>query len=186
MKKIFILSFLVIGITQSNAQMLKFGVKAGANFASLEGDGVEGLNTYTSFHFGALLEIKVFENFSIQPELLYSSQGAKVNEENVKDINFNYITVPVLAKFYLISEKLSVEAGPQFSFLIDDNLKEAFGGIGNTFETESFDFATVGGLGFQFTENFFAQARYVVGLTEASKEAEIKNRVIQVSLGYRF
>jgi hypothetical protein len=178
-KLIFILAFFAFGITQTYAQMLKFGLKAGANFASLDGDGVEGLDTYTSFHFGALLEVKVFENFSIQPELLYSSQGAKVDSEAFDDINFNYITVPVLAKFYLISGKLSLEAGPQFSFLIDDN-------VGDQFESESFDFAAVGGLGFQFTENFFAQARYVAGLTEASKDAEVKNRVIQVAIGYRF
>jgi opacity protein-like surface antigen len=178
-KLIVIFALILISVTDANAQMLKFGVKAGANFASLEGDGLEGLETYTSFHFGALLEVKVFENFSIQPELLYSSQGSKVNEENVKDINFNYITVPVLAKFYLISEKLSLEAGPQFSFLIDDNLEE-------TFESKSFDFAAVGGLSFQFTENVFAQARYVAGLTDTTKDAEIKNRVIQISIGYRF
>ena len=178
-KLILIFAFMVIGLTQSNAQMLKFGVKAGANFASLEGDGLEGLETYTSFHFGALLELKVFENFSLQPELLYSSQGAKVNSEAVDDINFNYVTVPVLAKFYLISDRLSVEAGPQFSFLIDDN-------VGDQFESESFDFAAVGGIGLNITDNIFAQARYVVGLTEASKDAEVKNRVIQVSLGYRF
>jgi len=178
-KLIVIFALILISVTDANAQMLKFGVKAGANFASLEGDGLEGLETYTNFHFGALLEVKVFENFSIQPELLYSSQGAKVSDENVKDINFNYVTVPVLAKFYLITDKLSVEAGPQFSFLIDDN-------VGDQFESESFDFAAVGGLGFQFTENFFAQARYVGGLTEASKDAEVKNRVIQVAIGYRF
>ncbi len=178
-KLILIFAFFVFGLTHSNAQMLKFGVKAGANFASLEGDGVEGLDTYTSFHFGALLELKLFENFSVQPELLYSSQGAKVNSDAFDDINFNYITVPVLAKFYLISDKLSVEAGPQFSFLIDDN-------VGDQFKTESFDFAAVGGLGLNITNNIFAQARYVVALTEASKEAEVKNRVIQVSLGYRF
>lgn len=111
MKKIiFISAFLLIGIFQADAQMLKFGVKAGANFNSLDGDDAQGLDTYTSFHFGALLEVKVFENFAIQPELLYSSQGAKVNEENIKDINFSYITVPVLAKFYLITDKLSLEA----------------------------------------------------------------------------
>lgn len=178
-KLILIFAFFIIGQTHSNAQMLKFGVKAGANFASLEGDGVEGLDTYTSFHFGALLELKLFENFSVQPELLYSSQGAKVNSDAFDDINFNYVTVPVLAKFYLISDKLSVEAGPQFSFLIDDNVSDQF-------KTESFDFAAVGGLGLNITNNIFAQARYVVGLTEASKEAEVKNRVIQVSLGYRF
>lgn len=178
-KLILIFAFLVLGLTQSNAQMLNFGVKAGANFASLDGDGLEGLETYTSFHFGALLELKVFENFSLQPELLYSSQGAKVNSEAVDDINFNYVTVPVLAKFYLISNRLSLEAGPQFSFLINDN-------VGDQFESESFDFAAVGGLGLNITDNIFVQARYVAGLTEASKDAEVKNRVIQVSLGYRF
>lgn len=54
------------------------------------------------------------------------------------------------------------------------------------FESKSFDFAAVGGLGFNFTENIFAQARYVAGLTDTTKDAEIKNRVIQVSVGYRF
>lgn len=180
MKKIiFISTFLLIGIFQSNAQMLKFGVKAGANFNSLDGDGAEGLDTYTSFHFGALLEVNVFENFAIQPELLYSSQGAKVNEENIKDINFSYVTVPVLAKFYLITDKLSLEAGPQFSFLVNESVPDQF-------ESKSFDFAAVGGLGFNFTENIFAQARYVAGLTDTTKDAEIKNRVIQISVGYRF
>lgn len=180
MKKIILISFfLLIGIFQSNAQMLKFGVKAGANFNSLDGDDAQGLDTYTSFHFGALLEVNVFENFAIQPELLYSSQGAKVSEENVKDINFSYVTVPVLAKFYLITDKLSLEAGPQFSFLVNENVPDQF-------ESKSFDFSAVGGLGFNFTENIFAQARYVAGLTDTTKDAEIKNRVIQVSVGYRF
>ncbi|WP_333694398.1 porin family protein [Flavobacterium sp.] len=178
-KAIVLMAFCLIGFSQANAQMVKFGVKAGANFASLDGDDLSGLDTYTSFHFGAIVEFKIFENFSIQPELLYSSQGAKVNSVALNDINYNYITVPALAKFYLISNKLSLEAGPQFSFLIDDNVKDQF-------ETKSFDFGAVGGLGFQITENIFAQARYVVGLTDTSSDAEIKNRVIQVSLGYRF
>lgn len=173
-----ILTLLILVVGQSNAQLLKFGLKAGANFSNLEGENIEGSN-YTSFHFGALLEVKLFENFSIQPELLYSSQGAKVSEENVKDINFSYVTVPVLAKFYLITDKLSLEAGPQFSFLVNESVPDQF-------ESKSFDFAAVGGLGFNFTENIFAQARYVAGLTDTTKDAEIKNRVIQVSVGYRF
>ena len=180
MKKLLLICSMVFLIhATSNAQFLKFGVKAGANFNSLEGDDISGLDTYTSFHFGATLEFKVLENLSIQPEVLYSSQGAKVNEENVRDINFNYITVPALAKIYLISEKLSLEAGPQFSFLISESVPDQF-------ESKSFDFAAVGGLGFQFTENIFAQARYVMGLTDTSSDASVKNRVVQISLGYRF
>ncbi|WP_291118211.1 porin family protein [Flavobacterium sp. UBA6135] len=180
MKNIFLIcSIALLMHATSNAQFLKFGLKAGANFASLDGDGVSGLDTYTSFHFGGLVEFKVLENLSIQPEVLYSSQGAKVNEENIKDINFNYITVPVLAKIYLISEKLSLEAGPQFSFLMNDNLNDQL-------ESKSFDFAAVGGLGLQITDNVFVQGRYVLGLTDTTSNAEIKNRVIQVSVGYRF
>jgi hypothetical protein len=84
-----------------------------------------------------------------------------------------------LAKIYLISEKLSLEAGPQFSFLMNDNLPDQF-------ESKSFDFAAGGGLGFQFTEIIFAQGRYVLGLSDTTSDAEIKNRVIQISVGYRF
>lgn len=180
MKKIFFPIFILLAFSVSaNAQLLKFGIKAGANFASLEGDDATGLDSYTSFHFGGILEIEVLENFSIQPELLYSSQGATVNNDAFKDINYNYITVPALAKFYLTSKKLSLEAGPQFSFLVNENVSEQF-------ETNSFDFAAVAGFGYNITENIFAQARYVWGLTEADKNASVTNRVIQVSVGYRF
>lgn len=178
MKKILFVMLLCFGMNTVNAQMLKFGLKAGANFSNLEGDGVDG-STYTSFHFGAVAEISLLENLSLQPELLYSSQGTKVDVAGVKDINYNYITVPVLAKFYLTSKKLSLEAGPQFSFLINEDVEE-------TFEGEKFDFAATAGLGYNITDNFFAQARYVMGLTEASKDGEVTNRVIQLSVGYRF
>ena len=178
MKKVIVLFVLLLSVNSLNAQMLKFGVKAGANFSNLEGDTVEG-STYTSFHFGGVVEISLLENLSLQPELLYSSQGTKVDEAGIKDINYNYITVPVLAKFYLTSKKLSLEAGPQFSFLVDQNLEDQY-------EAESFDFGVAAGLGYNITENFFVQARYVAGLTEANKDAEVTNRVIQFSVGYTF
>lgn len=181
MKKSLIITIALIftGISTSYAQGLKFGVKAGANFSTLEGDNTYDLSNYTNFHFGALLELEVFQNFSIQPELLYSSQGAKVDSDAVKDIKYDYVTVPVLAKFYLITDKLSLEAGPQFSFMINESVPDQF-------RTKSFDFAAIGGLGLNITDNIFAQARYVIGLTDTTKDAEIKNKVIQVSLGYRF
>lgn len=176
MKKLFVMAVLLIaGSSSMSAQGLDFGVKAGANFAKLDGEGLEGDNL-TSFHVGALVEINVFENFSVQPEVLYSSQGTKIDEE---DIKLDYLSVPVLAKFYLISDKLSIEAGPQFSFLVNDNVEEQF-------ETKSFDFAAVGGLAFNFTENIFAQARYVAGLTDTSEDAKVTNQVIQLSVGLKF
>jgi hypothetical protein len=178
MKKTIVLAFfLIIGMANSNAQVLKFGLKAGVNFANLSGSDADGFDGLTSFHFGAVGEIKVFQNFAIQPEVLYSSQGAK--SDAFDDIKYDYITVPVLAKFYLITDKLSLEAGPQFAFLVNDN-------VDSTFETETFDFAAVGGLGFNFSKHVFAQARYVVGLTDTTKDADVKNSVIQLSIGYTF
>lgn len=178
MRKAIVLLAILASIAGLNAQTLKFGLKAGANFANLEGNTIEG-STYTSFHFGALMEVKVFENLSLQPELVYSSQGTKINEAAFTDINYNYINVPVLAKFYLTKNKLSLEAGPQFSFLINENVPDQF-------EGETFDFGLAGGLGYNITNHFLLQARYVAGLTEANKNAEVKNRTIQLSLGYRF
>ena len=178
MKKLILLSaFLVLGITSSQAQV-KFGVKAGANFANLESD--VNSDNITSYHAGVLLEAKVLPNFAIQPEVLYSSQGADLNNEKFK---LDYISVPVLAKFYLISDKLALEAGPQFSFLINEDTPNT---IDETFETKSFDFAALGGLSFNITDNVFAQARYVVGLTDTTKDADVTNRVIQLSVGLRF
>ncbi len=43
-----------------------------------------------------------------------------------------------------------------------------------------------GGLSYKLTKSIFVSGRYVAGLTEAKKEADVKNSVIQFSLGYMF
>ncbi|RZL36217.1 MAG: PorT family protein [Pedobacter sp.] len=176
MKKLFLAAAICfLGLTTTQAQSLKYGAKVGSNFSKLDGEGIDGDNL-TSFHIGALVELNLIDNLSIQPELMYSSQGTEVKDEKFK---LDYVSLPVLAKFYLVSEKLSLEAGPQFSFLINDD-------VPNTFKTKTFDFAAVGGLGYNVTQNIFVQARYVVGLTDTSKDASVTNKVIQLSAGLRF
>ena len=41
MKKLFILSIILLSAYSVNAQTFKFGLKGGANFSSLEGDNIE-------------------------------------------------------------------------------------------------------------------------------------------------
>lgn len=163
-----------------NAQGLDFGIKGGANFANLKGGEVDGSNR-TGFHIGALVELNIAPNFSIQPEVMYSSQGAKFEEV---DKEISYLSVPVLAKFYVLPEVLSFEAGPQFSFKTDEN--STFEEAVDNYESKSFDFALAAGATVNVFKGFFASARYVVGLTEMSKEAEYKNHVVQVSVGFKF
>jgi hypothetical protein len=73
-----------------------------------------------------------------------------------------------------------LELGPQASFLLSEK---------NDFEVKdanTFDFSVVGGLGLKITKSLFVQARYGLGLTEISKEAQTKNSVVQVSAGILF
>ena len=188
MKKIIVIAFLIFGAFTANAQLLQFGIKAGPNFSDLDGDiDSEGR---TGFHIGAIAEIKAGANFAIQPELLYSAQGSKfrsgifIGEES--KVNYDYLTVPVVLKYYILTDLLSIEAGPQFSFLINDDQPQALN------DPSTFDFAILGGAGVDITKSIFVQARYVIGLTSAAEfdtgfsSQDITNRVIQLSVGYKF
>jgi hypothetical protein len=107
MKKRFLVAVVfILGISTSQAQVLQFGVKGGLNFANYTGGNISGVDfkSITSFHAGAVMEIKVFENFAIQPELLYSTQGSELSGlgDQIKN-ELGYLSIPVLAKFYLTS-----------------------------------------------------------------------------------
>lgn len=186
MKKILLAAVLFIATTATiQAQLLKIGVKAGVNFANQTGDfsydgddfNKEGI---TSYHAGLVAEIKLLDRFAVQPELLYSTQGASYKNAGEEFKNeLGYLSIPVMAKFYL-SDSFSLEVGPQASFLLSE--RNDF----NIEDGETFEFGVNAGLGFKITENFFIQGRYGLGLTEASKNADVKNSTVQISAGFMF
>jgi hypothetical protein len=161
------------GVADANAQ---FGIKGGLNFANLKGDADENFNVLTNFHIGGLYEARIFDHVYVQPELLYSVQGAKVSDEEVK---LNYFTVPVLLKIYL-NGNFNIQVGPQVSMLLSesDNFRP--------YQSETFDFGFTGGLEFFITDGFFIQARYYAGSNEISGNTDLKNRVVSASLGFVF
>lgn len=174
-KSVLVLLLLTAGFV--NAQ---FGIKGGANFSNIEGKiGSMELDTKISYHIGAFYEIGMGNTFSFQPEVIFSVQGADIDSNHSLDeIDLKYINIPMLLKVYL-TPKFSIEAGPQFSYLTSNNLK-------NVIETEDFDFALTGGFSVYLTNTLFLQGRYVHGLSEFSKDAEVKNKNIQLSLGLHF
>ena len=117
---------------------------------------------------------------------MYSAQGAQQRDNFKYDLN--YVSLPIMAKYY-IANGFSVEAGPQFSFLIKDQLVplDEFGGQPreNT-NAENFDLAANVGLGYQFQSGIFFQTRYNLGLIAISENPDIKNGVFQMTLGYQF
>lgn len=185
MKKILLAAVLFMATSATiQAQLLQIGVKGGVNFASQTGDAFPEQNFdkegITSFHAGLVAEIKLLERFSVQPELLYSTQGATYKNAVQEFKNeLGYISIPVMAKFYL-TDSFSLEVGPQASFLVSE--KNDF----DVEDAETFEFGLNAGLGFKITKNFFVQGRYGLGLTEASKNADIKNSTVQLSAGFMF
>lgn len=209
MKKVLFTAIAVFGFAFANAQEIKFGAKAGLNLSNFAGDA-EGTSTKVGFQVGAFAEIKISYKFAVQPELLFSAQGAKAEESfsgpgysfSSEDTQKNsYINIPVMAKFYA-TEKLYIEAGPQIGFLMSANADfeetETFGGQTETFSgsidnKEAFnstDFGLNFGFGFNFTENIGAGVRYTSGLSNIAKDApadfKVTNTNIAFSLSYTF
>lgn len=180
MKKTILVAILLLAVSANvEAQLLQIGAKAGLNYANLTGTSVQ-TDAITSYHAGLVAEIKLLEKLAIQPELIYTTQGATYKNvpDDIKN-ELGYIAIPVLAKIYL-SKTFSLEVGPQASFLLSE--KNSF----DVNDSNTFDFAIDAGLGLKVTKSIFVQGRYVLGLTEVSSSASAKNSVLQFSAGIMF
>ena len=180
MKKSILITALLFAISFSaQAQLLQIGAKVGLNYANFSGTDIQ-TDAITSYNAGLIAEIKLLDKFAIQPELLYTTQGASY-KDGINEIKneLGYIAIPVLAKIYL-SKSFSLELGPQASFLLSE--KNNF----DANDSNTFDFAVDAGLSFKITKNIFVQGRYVLGLTEVSPNADAKNSVLQFSAGLMF
>ena len=82
MKKI-ILAIAILITLSSNAQKINFGIKAGLNMSILTGSKDQIMSSTNGFFAGALLEFKILEKIALQPELLFSEQGAKFQSKNL-------------------------------------------------------------------------------------------------------
>lgn len=206
MKKIIHFTVLAIFCFMANAQDeptsgsdISFGLKGGLNFSMFTGDGTDDFDGRVSFHVGAVAEFPLIDQFSIQPELLYSSQGDKISAEGM-DVVFkmDYLTVPVMAKYY-VSEGFSLEAGPQLGFLL--SAKVDGGGVSIDIKDlfKSIDFGLGFGLGYKLENGINFSGRYNVGISNilesngsimdvpiSSDGSKNYNNVFQLSIGYFF
>jgi Outer membrane protein beta-barrel domain len=192
MKRI-LLVVIAAGIMVFARAQVQFAVKAGVNIADLNlSGGPSGFtfSTKTDFSGGIFVSVPLFSNCFLQPEVVYSGQGASFKDSlaTVKD-NYNYINVPVLFK-YLHSSGLFAETGPQIGFLLSANEKVN----GQTFDmksnTQSTDFSWVFGIGYKLPLGLGIDLRYNLGLVNLAKgsytDGTIKNSVFQFGLFYMF
>jgi len=138
-----------------------------------------------SFHFGGLVEFGLSDKFSVQPEVLYSSVGAKDGDTS---INENYLSIPVMAKYY-VAEGFSLEVGPQVGILMSATAKNGSDSVDVKDSFKSTDFGAGLGAGYKMESGLFFSARYVLGLSNVLADSGSewgKNNVFQFSAGYKF
>ena len=165
-----------------------FGAKGGINLSNLSSDNFAETSPRTGFHLGLLAEVPLSNKLSIQPEILYSTQGTEADQITIggsptkADYNLDYIQVPFLGKIYL-TESLSVEAGPSFNFLV----KEEIGGGGTDFGS-TFEFGGALGASYAIRGGFFGSARYLYGFTDAldTFSTTYNNSGFQLGVGFMF
>ena len=180
---------------------VRTGLKGGLNASSLfyDGQGISNKNERIGFHVGVFTQVSVSEFFAIQPELLYTTQGASA-DYNVLGFNgtntfkLNYAELPVLATFKL-GQAVELQAGPYVSYLLNSNINSN-GDLNtgtNTINRDNFnkvDYGVAGGLNIYFGRAFVG-ARYEQGLQRIANRGlartllgNAKNGVGLISVGF--
>jgi hypothetical protein len=210
--RLLFLVFTVLAFANLNAQSeFRLGAKGGINFSTIGGDFTSELRGMVGFHVGGLAEIPLLKKLSLQPEILYSTQGARrdtrATDGPLTETKLGYINIPVMSKYYIL-DGLSVMAGPQLGILVaakNEVTPSGFGGNGEYYEKDikdelnSLDIGLGIGAEYRLPFDVFFQMRYVFGLTNVNDEStdmvlgsfyfeDVKNynNVFQISAGYSF
>ena len=170
MKKIILTAAAIFAIGVVQAQEAKFGIMAGADFASvkLKAEGYSLTENTTAFVGGVFVDINASDKFHVQPELVIATADGG-----------SQLQVPILAKYY-VADKFSFLAGPDMLF----NLDEKVDGVKN------FGIGLDLGAAYDINEHFLIEAKYNLGLTNFIEDApsgySMKINGFFLSLGYKF
>jgi len=186
---------------QSVAHRANYGVLAGINFATLGGSDIQDAKTRTGFTAGAYAALPIGTGVSVQPELLYSMEGAKTNTGSNGALKLDYLRVPVLLRFAVPTAGTTrpfVAAGPSFGFQTRCEFSGSTGGVsvsescddaGASFgglERKKLDVSgrIEGGLTFDTSgRRLIVGGSYSHGFTDIFKNSNGKNRVFSIFVG---
>ena len=181
-----VLSFL----TQASIAQFTAGVKAGANIFKVDGKSFKD-EFRTGYHLGGFATIGVGGRFSIQPEVLFSQYQTKTDSsfKNIyqnafsgnNNIKLNYLSITLLLN-YKLGSLLSLQAGPMFSVLMDQN-KNLLENGQSAFKEG--DFSMLGGAQISLGK-IKLNGRYVIGLNninDIDNQDKWKNQGWQLSVG---
>ncbi|WP_343614408.1 porin family protein [Flavobacterium sp.] len=157
----------------------EFGVKGGFNMSNLynNGDDVDDNNILYGFNAGVYATLPISDFVAIQPELLFTTKGAKLEYNSALfngDAKFklNYIELPLLVRVN-ITKNFNVHAGGYASYLVSSKVTGSgdadFEQTIDTDDLNKFDAGISAGIGVDFNPVSIG-VRYNYGLTTVGKE----------------
>lgn len=186
-----LLASLILGTAQAQ---FRLGAKAGANIVK-----VDGVSFKNQFRYGYLLGgfAEIFlspdKKISLQPEVVFNQYSTTLDSSyksiyqgiinsSQSKVKLNYLAIPLLLNYRILGP-LYIQAGPQFSILMDQD-KNFLTNTGNAFKKG--DFALVGGAQLRITK-LYLSGRYAVGLNninDIDNRDKWKSQAIQLSVGF--
>jgi len=200
-----IMVFLSITLT-SNAQ-IKFGLKEGLNFGTQSELGLlwKADEIKLGHTLGILAEYKLNNYFFVQTEFNYQENGGIYKLEGTGDsksiiAEYNYYNIPAMLKFALNDEALqksnlalSLYSGAYYSYLKSAQIEYEKDNTMNDFynESKNSDLGAIFGLelayNFKTESELFIDFRYTMGLSKVnSVENDLRNKLVGISIGYKF
>lgn len=200
-----LMTFMAVPAFSQDANVTRFGVKGGVNFANFRIDDVEDNNLKAGLNLGLFLKLPVSDMVAIQPELLYSSKGSKLKYDNIIQgegeyrFNMNYLELPIMGVFH-IGNVFNIQVGPYLGYLASANIKNMdddlnIQGVTDLDEDnfKRFDYGIAAGIGLDFN-GFVVGARYNYGLAEIGESGSLsgqltndsKNSVGTIYVGFGF
>ena len=161
---------LVVFTVASQAQGgFRLGVKLGTNLNKVEGQSFkEGFDL--SYHVGGFAEIDFNKKWGIQPEVLWNQTSGRRSNFNTlyssvsnpngsEKFKLDYLSIPILLR-YNIGNIVSLNAGPQFGILINED-KTLLQSGQSAFKNGDFSMVAGAQLNFKFLRVY---GRYNIGL----------------------
>lgn len=168
---------------------MSFGLKGGLNVYTINNQDNTGYDSRVGVHIGVLGHIHVRAHLAIQPEAVYSSEGATYTNDigDTYYYHLDYINFPILFQ-YMFYNGFRLQAGPQFGILVDATSR-IYNNSSDLNDTKAFDTALSLGASYLIPSTGLGfDVRYNIGLSNINKfSGQIStNRGLQLGLFLMF
>jgi hypothetical protein len=172
------------------SQGFHLGIKGGTNIFKIDGKTFKEEFQF-GYSLGGFAEINFSDKWGIQPEVLWNQTNFRTGDE-LGDVSpfkagvkgkLNYLSIPLLLSF-TPSKFLSLQAGPQFGILLNDD-KSVYQNGEDAFRRG--DFSLLAGAQLNLG-SFRLGGRYVAGMyniNDVDDKEKWKNQGFQLYLGLR-